>query len=156
VTTQAARAHGGRGIAERTRYTAPHSTRLLRPGRSPRARGFTLIELMITLLVFSIGLLALAKMMPAGSRSMNRARTMTSAATLAAQKIEDLKVLAWTSPSLGAGTYNDASGSYSRTWSITDNVPLPGTKKITVTVSYAISGGTRSTAVSTYLTQVTN
>ncbi len=121
-----------------------------------RARGFTLLDLMITMVVLAVGVLALGQLMPAGSRSLSRSRSVTTGTTLAAQKLEDLKALAWTNSSLAAGTHSDTSGKYTRTWVITDNTPLAGTRKVAVTVSWPSSTGTRSTVVTTYLTQFAN
>ena len=135
----------------RTRYAISHSG----PAR-PRRRGFTLLELMITLVVLAIGVLALGQMMPAGSRAMSRSRSKTSGTALAAQKVEDLKALAWTDANLTAGTHTDNSGKYTRTWIITDNTPLAGTKKVAVTVAWTSSTGARSTVLTTYMTQLTN
>ncbi len=119
-------------------------------------RGFTLLELMITLVVLAIGVLALGQLMPAGSRALNRSRSMTSGTAFAAQKLEDLKALAWTDAGLTAGSHSDATGKYTRSWTVTDNTPLAGTKKVEVTVSWASSSGTRSTTIHTYLTQLAN
>ena len=111
---------------------------------------------MITLVVLAIGVLALGQLMPAGSRTMNRSRSMTSGTALAAQKVEDLKAFAWTDANMTAGSHNDRSGKYTRTWVITDNTPLAGTKKVAVTVAWTSSSGTRSTVLTTYLTQFAN
>ncbi len=127
-----------------------------RTRRRRRSGGFTLLELMITLVVLAVGVLALGQMMPAGSRAMNRSRSRTSGTALAAQKVEDLKSLAWTDTNLSAGNRSDTSGKYTRTWVITDNVPLTGTKKIAVTVAWNSSSGSRSTVLTTYLTQFAN
>ena len=128
------------------------------PSRDARngVRGFTLLELMITLVVLAVGVLALGQLMPAGSRSMSRSRSVTSGTGLAAQELENLKALAWTDATLSAGTHTDRSGKYTRTWIITDDTPLAGTKKVEVTVSWPSSSGTRSTVVRTYLTQLSN
>ena len=111
---------------------------------------------MITLVVLAVGVLALGQLMPAGSRTMNRSRSKTSGTALAAQKIEDLKAIAWTSANMTAGTHSDTSGKYTRTWVITDNTPLAGTKKVAVTVAWNSSSGTRSTVLTTYVTQFAN
>jgi type IV pilus assembly protein PilV len=124
--------------------------------RADAEQGFTLIELLITLTVLAIGVLALASMMPAGSRSMNRSRNLTIGTSYAAQKIEDLKALTWGDSSLAAGTYSDRTGQYSRTWVITDNTPLTGVKKVTVTVTWPASNGMGSCVLNTYIGQIQN
>jgi type IV pilus assembly protein PilV len=118
--------------------------------------GFTLMEILVTLTILAVGVLALAQLLPAGSRSLNRSRNTTTATQVAAQKIEDLKAADWFSASLAPGTYTDHSGPFTRTWTIADDSPMTGLKAITVTATWTVKGGTRSSVVTTYLGRVEN
>jgi prepilin-type N-terminal cleavage/methylation domain-containing protein len=118
--------------------------------------GFTLIEILVTLTILTIGVLALSRMMPAGSVTMSQARKTTAAMQAAAQKIEDLKAADWFSSTLAAGTYTDNVRPFTRTWTITDDSPMTGLKTITVTATWEVQGATRSSVVTTYLGRVEN
>jgi prepilin-type N-terminal cleavage/methylation domain-containing protein len=89
-------------------------------------RGMTMVELMMALVVLSIGLLGLAAIFPAGRRFTNRDRLMTTATDLAEQKMEQLRTLSYSDPDLTIGTHPTASGEtvgnnnrFVRWWTIT-------------------------------------
>jgi prepilin-type N-terminal cleavage/methylation domain-containing protein len=64
--------------------------------------GFTLLEVMVALALFAGALLALAQLMAVAARSLQLARMTSLSATLAAQKIEQLRSLAWGYDAAGA------------------------------------------------------
>jgi prepilin-type N-terminal cleavage/methylation domain-containing protein len=57
--------------------------------------GFTLIEVLVSLALLTGSLLVLAQVMVAAARAADAARATTVATALAAQKIEQLRALAW-------------------------------------------------------------
>lgn len=73
-------------------------------------KGFTLIEFMIAVLVLGIGMLAVAKMQITAMSGNFAANNMTMASTLAQDKIEALKGLAFDNPDLADTNHaNNAS-----------------------------------------------
>lgn len=97
---------------------APRSTR--------GERGMTMVELMISLIVLSIGLLGIAALFPSGRRFSTRDRMMTTATDLAAQKMEQLRTHAYSDPDLTIGVHPTALGEvvgvnnrYTRWWTVT-------------------------------------
>jgi prepilin-type N-terminal cleavage/methylation domain-containing protein len=75
-----------------------------------RQKGFTLIEVMITLVILSVSLLALAALMGATIRNISNGGHVTEATTFAKDKLEELKAGGW--ERLSDGTYaNDLQGS---------------------------------------------
>ncbi len=110
-----------------------------RPRRHRRARGFSLIEVMIALVVFSIGVLSLALCVPLATRKVGRAGQQTRASALAAQQAEQLLMTAYGDDELIAGTHyspnNPIDGRYYVRWAVVDSVPVIGCKRVTVTVS---------------------
>ena len=69
-----------------------------RPGFAPR--GFTLIEVMITLSVVSFGLLAMLSMQMNALRDGTRSRHRTGAAMIARDQIERIEYMAFSNPAL--------------------------------------------------------
>jgi prepilin-type N-terminal cleavage/methylation domain-containing protein len=57
--------------------------------------GFTLLEVMVALLLFAGAFLAVAQLLAVAGRAADQSRATSVAATLAAQKIEELRALAW-------------------------------------------------------------
>src|SRR5262245_31013148 len=60
-----------------------------------RDRGFTLIEVLIALVILSIMALGVAGMFGVAIRSVHAAKNQTTTATLATQKMEQLRSLTW-------------------------------------------------------------
>ncbi|MBI1796579.1 MAG: prepilin-type N-terminal cleavage/methylation domain-containing protein [Candidatus Eisenbacteria bacterium] len=133
-------------------------TRRLRASRA-RERGASLVELMIALVVLSLGILAMARLFPAGTRSQLQTRMTTTASFYTQEKIEDLSRLPWGDASLtdgrhpaGVATENlGSSGAWHRFYNVTTmGVPLDNLKKVTVTVAWSFVGA-RQVQATTYL-----
>jgi len=79
--------------------------------RQDTQNGFTLIEVMIAMLVLSIGILGLAKMQLSAVKANSYANGLTEASTFAQNKMEDLMALAYDDTDLddddGSGTNQD-------------------------------------------------
>ena len=73
-------------------------------------RGMTMIEMMIALIVLSIGLLGIAAIFPAGRRFSNRDRLMTTASDLALQKLEQIRTYSYSDANLTVGMHPSVSG----------------------------------------------
>lgn len=67
--------------------------------------GLTLVEVLIALLVISVGIMAVAKLFPAGSRSQVASRMESVAGQYANEQFEKLRGLARTSSPLSAGRH---------------------------------------------------
>jgi prepilin-type N-terminal cleavage/methylation domain-containing protein len=125
---------------------------------SPRPqRGATLIEVLVALVVLSIGILAVAGLFPAGSRTQVQDRMTTSASYYAQEKLEQLGRLPWNDAELTVGTHPATpepvgnGGAWRRTWQVEAMTgQLSNLKKVTVTVAWSLSGA-RSVSATTYL-----
>jgi len=119
-----------------------------RPGR---ALGFSLIEVLFALTFLAIGIMAVAAMIPAGTRGITQSRVLTSGLMAAQVKLEDLKGTPYAV--LTAGTFSDTTSVFTRTWTVTDSVPMAGCKKIDVTSTWIDSHGNQTAQLSSYVTQ---
>ncbi len=129
------------------------------PGPStPRGdRGTTLVELMIALVMLTVGILAVAQLFPAGSRSELQARLTASGSYYAQEKLEELAGAAWTDASLSVGRHPASgseslgSGKWQRFYEVSAmTTPLDNLKKVTVTVQW-VYHGSRSVTATTYV-----
>jgi len=127
----------------------------VRSRRSRNDRGFTLVEMMIALVLFGVGLMALAQALPSGLSVRDRARRMTVATNLAQEEMERLRGLPFAHADLAGGTHTDPQspidGAYRRMWTVQDATPAPNMKRVTVEVSFPTAG---PDSMSTMTTQI--
>ena len=120
--------------------------------------GSTLIELMIALVMLTVGILAVGQLFPAGSRSQQQARMTTSGNYYAQEKLEQLAGSAWTDASLTVGRHPasgsealGSSGQWHRFYEVSAMAsPLDNLKKVTVTVQWVYQGN-RTVTSTTYV-----
>jgi type IV pilus assembly protein PilV len=98
--------------------------------------GYTLIEVLIALTIFAVGMLAVAGMQTSAIRMNSAAGKLTSLSTWGMDKIEELSALPYSHPLLGSSgkLHHEVSGDYTVCWTVIDNNPVTNTKKIIVTV----------------------
>ena len=131
------------------------------PAPRPRNdRGMSLVELMISLVVLAVGILAVGRIFPAGARSQAQDRLLISANYYAQEKVEALTGLTWADAALTdgrhpAGTACDTlgTGQWLRFYQITTMTgKLDNLKKVDVTVNYSGAGqAPRSLTATTYV-----
>jgi len=99
--------------------------------------GYTLIEVLISLTIFAVGMLAVASMQTAATRMDSTAGKLTNLSTWGMDKIEELSALSYSDPLLdSAGNpHQEILGNYIISWTIIDDNPITNTKNITVTVT---------------------
>ncbi len=132
-----------------------------RPASLPRdERGTTLMEILIALVVLSIGVLAVAQLFPAGSRTQVQNRQMSSANYYVQQTFEELRSLGWSDASMSvgrhpAGTAVDSLGSTKtlRRFYNVDILPAPldNLKRVVVTMTWNKVNATRSLRDTLYM-----
>lgn len=126
--------------------------KFLKKIRDHNSKGFSLIEIMIAMTFLGIGLLAVAQMIPAGMAGVTQAQLRTRAVQAAQEKVDELRVQTFTSPTLTPGTYSETSGNFTLDWTITDNDPIPGMKRLDLTSSWQHYTGTKTVTLNTYIT----
>ncbi|MCK4488100.1 MAG: prepilin-type N-terminal cleavage/methylation domain-containing protein [Desulfobacterales bacterium] len=146
---------------------------LVESDKANKEKGFTLLEVLIAISIFSIGILAVGTMQISSIRGNASARTHTEAATWAADRVERLMALPYNHPDLqdtdgdGAAGLNDATeatddnpnpppreGVYTIFWNVADNTPITNTKTITVIVTWNARGANRSVSMQHVIPQI--
>jgi prepilin-type N-terminal cleavage/methylation domain-containing protein len=105
--------------------------------------GFTFIEMLQALTLSAIGLLALSSLTMGTIHANAKARRMTTAATLAQAKMEEIRNLPFASIVEDSDQVTDSGVSYSRTWTVCVNCPIAGTREVTLTVQWSDRGTQR-------------
>ena len=115
--------------------------------------GFTLVESMLTLAIMSMGLLALAGLQITALRGNALSRRMTTAVSLAEQRLEQLKNTSYTNIQAEAATQVTASNlHFTRQVTVTTG-PLPNTKSVSVLVSWQDQATTHTLPIATIIGQ---
>jgi prepilin-type N-terminal cleavage/methylation domain-containing protein len=122
-------------------------------------QGVTLIELMMALVILSIGLMAVSQLFPAGVRGQVRDRLFSSGNYYAQEKLEEVAGKNWSDPELSLGRHpvaNFETLGTNRTWLRFYQVdvmavPLDNLRKVTVTVNWSYQEMARSVSTVTYV-----
>jgi type IV pilus assembly protein PilV len=113
-------------------------------------KGFTLVEIMVAISIIAIGLLGLVSVTVMVIKGNTLSKTMTTATTLANDKMEQLKQTGYASLASGVDT---AQSLYARTWTVTQDSPVAGMKTIEVTVQWTWDGVARNMTVRSLIAQ---
>ena len=105
---------------------------------SLNSKGFTLIEVLISLVILAISLLALAGLMTTTTRNTASGGRLTEAATFAQDKLEELRAMPWNSLIPGSVNTDNPAGStgiqYIRTYRV--NQLNPSLKELEITINW--------------------
>jgi len=102
-----------------------------------KSKGFTLIEVLITLVIMAVSLLALAALMGTTTKSNSYGSHITEAATFAQDKLEELRAIPWNNVVVGS-TSDQKHGSTGITYvRHLDTQEHGNLKTITITINWA-------------------
>lgn len=113
--------------------------------------GFSLIEIMVAMTFLAIGLLGIAQLIPFGMAGITEARVRTNAVQTGQGIIDSLRAADY--DSLDAGDFSLSNGRFTTTWTITDNNPAPGMRRVDLTTTWGPDQNPRTVTLNTYLTR---
>ena len=102
-------------------------------------------------------MLGFLTMVPLGVRSIDKGEMISIATSLAQDELERIKGLPDNHPDRVAGNHadptNPINGVYTRTWTVTDDLPVLNMQTVVVGIAYSDHGIARNIQVTTYLSQ---
>ncbi len=116
-----------------------------------RHRGFTLVEIMVAIFILTVALLGLASVTVVVVKGNSFSKTMTTATTLAKDKMEELRNANFAG--IAPGGPETLQTIYSRSWTVTDTI-VGGSvamKTIAVTVTWPWSGQNHTVTLNTII-----
>lgn len=98
--------------------------------------GFSLVEILVAMTILSVGLLGMTLLIVGVSRVNSVSDNLTTAATLALDKMENIQGLGYANAVSATENYNTITkfGSFKRVTNVINDSPSPGMKNITVKV----------------------
>jgi len=118
--------------------------------------GIGLIEIMIALVLFGIGISLAMRTLPDSNVAMTRGRNITTATNLAQEKMEELMGVPFADGDLTTGDHADAVNPiqrhFTRTWTVTDDTPIQGMKTVAVSVSFETASTDSTVTLTTFIT----
>ena len=130
---------------------------MLSMGNLRNESGFTLTSVLVGMIVLSIGLLGAARLVVTVFNNNAFSQQLTTATTLAQEKIAVVQRLGYANADNAVGTeaYGtiDHYGGYQRMTSMSPNTPAAGIKTVTVTVSWRSRSQTHAVTLPTLLAQ---
>jgi Tfp pilus assembly protein PilV len=111
--------------------------------KQTKCDGFSIMETLIALSIFTIGILAVATLVLSSIGENASARRITEATALAEDRLEQLMA----APYGAIDSNNDTVGAYKVVWDVVEGVIVPQTKSITVTVSWQYRGKQRNVTI---------
>jgi Tfp pilus assembly protein PilV len=119
-------------------------------------KGASVVEIMVAMVIFGVGLVAAARVLPESNTKTTRSRNKTIAVNIAQEKIEELLANGFQHADLSAGTHDDPgnpiNGHYIRTWTVTDDTPVVDMKTISVSVTFPTSSADSVATLRTFKT----
>jgi len=122
------------------------------PASSHQHAGFTLIEVVVAMTIFAIGLLAANMMQAASIKGNSSAAAVSQSSSWAAATMEE--ILAWPyndprlqddgNPATDDGSTRSPDGLYVLAWRVTNNPTIVNTKTIVVTVTWNMRGAPKT------------
>ena len=107
-------------------------------------RGYTLVETLVALAVFAIGLAAIVPMIVAGVRANDAAGVRTRAVALAQEKAEDLRAMPFDEMVSRVPGSETVDGVFQRAWRFVPAPALPGDggdlRRVLVEVGWSLPG----------------
>jgi Tfp pilus assembly protein PilV len=123
--------------------------------------GMTLVEVLVAVLTFLVVVVGLASSVTSARRTELSSRQIAEATTLAVDKLEHLRTLLLLHPEIAPGSHQDPAnplhgngatgGIYTRTWTVTQNLPILGMRQVRMTVSWNDHGRPANVTLHSYL-----
>ena len=127
------------------KVTYSNSNPSSRAAATLNARGFTMMEILVALIVIGIGVFSMTAMIPAGTRSNAKSGQLTRGSELASTGMEKLLTTPYSETDLTSGSHDDTAnpypGGYYVSWTIDVDQPMAKCKRITVYTRFGSASG---------------
>jgi prepilin-type N-terminal cleavage/methylation domain-containing protein len=122
-----------------------------------RTSGFSLVEVLVAMAVFSISAAAVSSLMMHSTAFMSQSNYRSQAITCAQAALEDIRTQAYEDivATSDATPCTKGSMEFSVQWDVTENTPANGMKTIVVTVTWLERGTAKDYVLQTIYSKIT-
>lgn len=117
------------------------------PARILSLKGFTLLEILLTLLILSVGMIALSQAFSAGVLASTDVENVDLALNIAQARLEEIRDTSFS----GIGSSGPAADSNFPNYEVTVAVNGTDPKQVGVTVAWNVKGGTTNVVLTTLI-----
>lgn len=114
-------------------------------------KGYTFIEIIITIFITSVGIMALSRLTMAVIKANSVSSKVTAAAAIAQDKIEKLKRQGYINLQDGIFNVNNVKNGIDIEWSVKKNNPVINTASVVVTAKWNIGNAKKKVVFSTVI-----
>jgi type IV pilus assembly protein PilV len=125
----------------------------LHRSRRGNQRGISLIEVMVGVVLMTIGILGLAALSVTVAQANRGATNRTRADQVLHEKIEEFQTADYDVIADGTDTITVGGIAFERTWTVTDDTPMDGVKKIEIVGTWGERGSTFQSRRMTYIAE---
>ncbi len=124
-------------------------TKIFKPFSKSDEKGFALLEILVAVSIFAVGMLAVIVMQTTTVKSNTFSSGLSRAVRDCNQaQLEKLLALPYNDPNLVQNNYGPfTNGIYSTSYSVTDNTPFTGAKTVAVTTTWGDIHGAHTTTM---------
>lgn len=118
--------------------------------------GFSLIEVLVSMVIFSIVSLAISSLMVGSMAQISKNALASEAVALAQRQMEDLRNISFVDIQNDSYSASSAKGNttFTVSWVVANNTPAVGAKKINLSVNWMHKGAPQQYEVETVFTAV--
>jgi len=117
------------------------------PARIPSRNGFTLLEIIITMVILSLGILVLSQAFSMGMLASRDVENVDLALNIAQAKMEEIRNTSFSNIGSSGPTNDSNFSNFTTTITVTGTDP----KQVGVTVAWNVQGGSTSVALTTLI-----
>lgn len=122
-----------------------------RSGTRRSEEGFSLVEIIVGIVLMSIGILAMAALAVAVAEANRDATNRTRADQLLHEKVEGFRSISYSAIVDGEDTVDMGGTEIVRSWTVTDDEPMDDIKRIDLEGSWIEKGVKATTSTATYI-----
>jgi prepilin-type N-terminal cleavage/methylation domain-containing protein len=103
-----------------------------------KEQGFTLVELLVSIVILAVGIIGIMSLFPQSYKHIGNAGHVSTMNHIGQMKLDQLKTLTYAHSDLLAGLHTTTYDNYTLYWTVSDNQPIAGMKRIRLEIGHQL------------------